>query len=208
MVSIPENRIEKVLDLSSMKHLITMDLYDNRLGTVSYDVQTVEYVDLECNYLDTGELGMQIHRYIGKCKEYPDTAIEVTDMRIERNNRETFLTHTWNVKRTVDHIDKLTMMATKCANADGGDYCESFRDISLRHFDTLLTNPLSPWSRMFVYNPPLSFPLKPGKYVARQQRVDNSIAVFSMSGYWKVKAVGFMPNGKPIMCVQAEGSVP
>nr|CAH7720638.1 unnamed protein product [Callosobruchus chinensis] len=52
-----QNRIEKVPDLSSMKRLTTIDLYDNLLETVSYDVQTVEYVDLECNYLDTGELG-------------------------------------------------------------------------------------------------------------------------------------------------------
>nr|CAH7720636.1 unnamed protein product [Callosobruchus chinensis] len=90
------------------------------------------------------EAEVQIHRYIGKCKEYPDTAVQVTDVKIERNNRETFLTHTWNVKRTVDHFDK-------------------------------------------------------GKYVAKRRRIDNSISIFTMSGYWKLKTVGFMPNGKPIL---------
>ncbi|VEN61172.1 unnamed protein product [Callosobruchus maculatus] len=166
-------------------------------------VSTCDYIRPYCAIIDAE---VHIDSFSGRCKEYHYTPIDVTDVKLERLNRQTFFTHAWTVKRTVDHFDKITIVVMRCASPDGADYCESFRNVSLRNFETFITNSASPWSRLFGYDPPLRFPLKPGKYLSKRQRIDDSVKIFALSGYWKVKVVGFEPNGNPMICIQAEGS--
>nr|CAI5858693.1 unnamed protein product [Callosobruchus analis] len=66
------NKIDEVPDFSSMKSLSTIDLYDNRLETFSCNLQTVKYIDLECNYIDTGKLGSDYSKKMVSYRQIQD----------------------------------------------------------------------------------------------------------------------------------------
>ncbi|CAH1977842.1 unnamed protein product [Acanthoscelides obtectus] len=57
--------------------------------------------------LKFGKAEVSIVKYIGRCKEYPNTPAEVIDVKIERTKRETFLSHAWLVKRPIDRFAKV-----------------------------------------------------------------------------------------------------
>lgn len=55
VLQVSNNCIDGVPDFSSMTNLKTLDLFSNSLEMVSFNINTVEFVDLEGNYCDTRE---------------------------------------------------------------------------------------------------------------------------------------------------------
>ncbi|KAJ8920826.1 hypothetical protein NQ315_015616 [Exocentrus adspersus] len=55
-LQVSNNSIDFAPDFSSMSNLKTLDLYNNCLSSVSFNVDTVSFVDVEGNYCDTMEL--------------------------------------------------------------------------------------------------------------------------------------------------------
>ncbi|CAH1977844.1 unnamed protein product [Acanthoscelides obtectus] len=85
------NSIDQVPDLFSMKNLSTLDLYDNLLDTLKYNLQTVEYVDLEFNYLDTVEFGDSYsEKKISYREKYGYSRMDGVQMRCEHWSRSSF----------------------------------------------------------------------------------------------------------------------